>query len=134
MNTCTTCTTEICGSLASAGQVRTSVLCQYHFCVRPLHAGLTDPERLCSTGTVQLIPRLGYDDFSPSSTPSDSEPEDEADEDSNDEDFYRNDYPEDEDADEDMEGYEDAFANEEDADYYSDEVGSDREPGTWDYR
>jgi len=67
---------------------------------------------------------LGYEDLSPPSTPPDSEPEDEADEDSNDEDYYRNDYPEDEDADEDMEGFEDAYSDGEwsrDEDEYADE-------------
>lgn len=48
---------------------------------------------------------LGFESTSPPSSISGSEPEDEADEDSNDEDYYRNDYPEDEDADEDMVGF-----------------------------
>ncbi|GFZ50602.1 hypothetical protein JCM24511_08360 [Saitozyma sp. JCM 24511] len=73
---------------------------------------------------------LGFEDFSPPSTPSDSEPEDEADEDSNEEDYYRNDYPEDEDADEDMQDFEDAYS---DGEWSRSEEGSEG-GGAWDYR
>lgn len=83
----------------------------------------------------RLIVRLGYEDFSPPSTPSDSEIEDEADEDSNDEEFYRNDYPEDEDADSDMQdlGNRDGLWSE-DEDDDGEGGGSDEERGNWDYR
>ena len=49
------------------------------------------------------------------------------------EDFYRNDYPEDEDADEDMMGYRHAFDDEEDDDDHGD-MDDQGERGTWDYR
>ncbi|WVN86420.1 uncharacterized protein L203_101584 [Cryptococcus depauperatus CBS 7841] len=70
---------------------------------------------------------LGFEDHSPPSSVSGSVPEDEADEDSNDEDYYRNDYPEDEDADEDMVG----FRGGDDSDRWSED--SD-ERGEWGYR
>ncbi|KAL1407465.1 hypothetical protein Q8F55_006898 [Vanrija albida] len=85
-----------------------------------------DDEPSASVATL-----LGYEDLSPPSTPPDSEPEDEADEDSNDEDYYRNDYPEDEDADEDMEGFEDAYS---DGEWSNDGDDDEDERGTWDYR
>ncbi|KAK8858849.1 hypothetical protein IAR55_003079 [Kwoniella newhampshirensis] len=78
---------------------------------------------------------LGFEDISPPSSISGSEPEDEADEDSNDEDYYRNDYPEDEDADEDMEGYR-GGGGESDEDWSEDEEGDDSADGRgeWGYR
>ena len=85
--------------------------------------------------------RLGYAEDEVDSEGSESEPEDEADEDSNDEDYYRNDYPEDEDADEDMRGYRDAFggddsgSQEDSADgEIDDHRGSDEESGMWRHR
>lgn len=88
-----------------------------------------------SANRVEKLPdecRLGYEDFSPPSSPSGSEFEDEADEDSNDEDFYRNDYPEDEDADSDMEDLveRDELWSEDEQDAGS----GDDEGGMWDYR
>ncbi|BEI80897.1 hypothetical protein CcaverHIS002_0200570 [Cutaneotrichosporon cavernicola] len=58
-------------------------------------------------------------------------PEDEADEDSNGEDYYRNDYPEDEDGDEDMEGFHDAYS---DGAWSHDSEADREEPDVWDYR
>ncbi|OCF35044.1 hypothetical protein I316_03084 [Kwoniella heveanensis BCC8398] len=90
---------------------------------------------------VSIGELLGFEDISPPSSISGSEPEDEADEDSNDEDYYRNDYPEDEDADEDMEGFrpgyddDDDEAEEEDEwsdSDYGDQDNDDR--GEWGYR
>lgn len=78
------------------------------------------------------VHRLGYEDFSPPSSPSDSEAEDEADTDSNQEGYYLHDYPENEDGDEDMEGYREAGS---DGEWSNDEEeGSDGEGGVWDYR
>ncbi|WWC88389.1 uncharacterized protein L201_003300 [Kwoniella dendrophila CBS 6074] len=80
---------------------------------------------------------LGFEDISPPSSISGSEPEDEADEDSNDEDYYRNDYPEDEDADEDMVGFNAAnnWSDEFDDDENSeDEYQDEEDRGEWGYR
>ncbi|WWC71044.1 uncharacterized protein I206_104997 [Kwoniella pini CBS 10737] len=76
---------------------------------------------------------LGFDDISPPSSISGSEPEDEADEDSNDEDYYRNDYPEDEDADEDMEGFKGGGGESDWSDEFDDEDDED-DRGEWGYR
>jgi hypothetical protein len=91
---------------------------------------------LLSCEKPSLTTRLGYEDFSPPSTPSDSEVEDEADEDSNDEDFYRNDYPEDEDADSDMEDLEarDGGWSSDEYNDGNDDGDDDEERGNWDYR
>ncbi|WWD18740.1 hypothetical protein CI109_103194 [Kwoniella shandongensis] len=94
----------------------------------PLHIGAGDG--------VTIGQLLGFEDISPPSSISGSEPEDEADEDSNDEDYYRNDYPEDEDADEDMEGYR-GGGGESDEDCWSEEEGDGDDSddrGEWGYR
>ncbi|WWC62918.1 uncharacterized protein I303_105516 [Kwoniella dejecticola CBS 10117] len=77
---------------------------------------------------------LGFEDISPPSSISGSEPEDEADEDSNDEDYYRNDYPEDEDADEDMEGFRGGGGESDWSDEFEDEGQDDEDRGEWGYR
>ncbi|WVQ96294.1 hypothetical protein IAU59_003398 [Kwoniella sp. CBS 9459] len=89
---------------------------------------------------VSIGELLGFEDISPPSSISGSEPEDEADEDSNDEDYYRNDYPEDEDADEDMEGFRPGYDDDDDEQEedqwsesdYGDQDNDDR--GEWGYR
>ncbi|KAK4685314.1 hypothetical protein P7C73_g4839, partial [Tremellales sp. Uapishka_1] len=76
---------------------------------------------------------LGYGDITPPSSPSESEAEDEADEDENREDYYGADYPEDEDADEDMEGFRGAYSD----GGWSEEDELEREEeerGNWEYR
>ncbi|WVW84998.1 hypothetical protein I302_107034 [Kwoniella bestiolae CBS 10118] len=93
----------------------------------PLGLGLGDG--------VSIGQLLGFEDISPPSSISGSEPEDEADEDSNDEDYYRNDYPEDEDADEDMQGFRGGgdLSDEWSEDGYEDEEGEE-DRGEWGYR
>ncbi|WRT68057.1 uncharacterized protein IL334_005032 [Kwoniella shivajii] len=80
---------------------------------------------------VSIGELLGFEDISPPSSVSGSEPEDEADEDSNDEDYYRNDYPEDEDADEDMEGFRGGGGESDWSEEYEDD---EEERGEWGYR
>ncbi|WVQ73471.1 hypothetical protein IAR50_003043 [Cryptococcus sp. DSM 104548] len=79
---------------------------------------------------VSIGQLLGLEDGSPPSSVSGSELEDEADEDSNDEDYYRNDYPEDEDADEDMMGFR---GGDDDSDW-SEEQEDDYDRDEWAYR
>ncbi|TYJ58376.1 hypothetical protein B9479_000922 [Cryptococcus floricola] len=80
---------------------------------------------------VSIGQLLGLEDGSPPSSVSGSEPEDEADEDSNDEDYYRNDYPEDEDADEDMMGFR---GGDDDSDWSEEEQEDDYDRDEWGYR
>ncbi|KAK6907744.1 hypothetical protein I203_101745 [Kwoniella mangroviensis CBS 8507] len=84
---------------------------------------------------VSIGQLLGFEDVSPPSSISGSEPEDEADEDSNDEDYYRNDYPEDEDADEDMQGFRGGGDEDYSDEWSGSEDGEEEEDrGEWGYR
>ncbi|WWD05279.1 hypothetical protein V865_003352 [Kwoniella europaea PYCC6329] len=84
---------------------------------------------------VSIGQLLGFEDISPPSSISGSEPEDEADEDSNDEDYYRNDYPEDEDADEDMQGFRGGGDEDYSDEWSGSEDGEEEEDrGEWGYR
>ncbi|CAD6564524.1 MAG: hypothetical protein TREMPRED_005402 [Tremellales sp. Tagirdzhanova-0007] len=135
-------------SQASAGSVRVSSQPKaeryvYDLYFRDLRPSLSStPLGIGMGANLTIGALLGYQDLSPGSTPDASELEDEADEDSNDEDFYRNDYPEDEDADEDMRGYRDAFDEDGDDGLESDGGDDDDdddgentgERDVWDYR